>query len=29
MIAYLGEKYISIGKTSKLNFSILPNMKIA
>ena len=29
MIAYLGEKYISIGKTSKLDFSILPNMKIA
>ena len=29
MIAYLGEKYISIGKTSKIDFSILPNMKIA
>ena len=28
MIAYLGEKYLSIGKTSKLDFSILPNMKI-
>ena len=28
MIAYLGEKYISIGKTSKIDFSILPNMKI-
>ena len=28
MIAYLGEKYLSIGKTSQLNFSILPNMKI-
>ena len=28
MIAYLGEKYLLTGKTSKLNFSILPNMKI-
>ncbi len=28
MIAYLGEKYFSIGKYSNLNFSILPNMKI-
>ena len=28
MIAYLGEKYLSNGKTSKLDFSILPNMKI-
>jgi len=28
MIAYLGEKYLSIGKTSKLDFSILPNMRI-
>ena len=28
MIAYLGEKYLAIGKTSKINFSILPNMKI-
>ncbi len=29
MIAYLGDKYLSIGKTSKLDFSILPNMKIS
>ncbi len=28
MIAYLGEKYLLIDKTSKINFSILPNMKI-
>jgi len=28
MIAFLGEKYLSIGKKSEIGFSILPNMRI-
>ena len=28
MIAFLGEKYLSIGKKSEIDFSILPNMRI-
>jgi|TARA_B100000902_G_scaffold84679_1_gene89160 N6-L-threonylcarbamoyladenine synthase len=28
MIAFLGEKYLSIGKYSNLGFSVLPNMRI-